>query len=106
MFVMKHHVNSMEESTSTQGDVWIVNSGASNHMKNHEEWFMTQKKPEQSRFMETYDDTVHTIDHIGDARQDVEERLPCIDNHQEFGVAQKNYQPRHANAIQSEQMLH
>ena len=39
--------------------------GASNHMKNHEEWFMTLKKPEQPGFVETVDDTVHTIEHIG-----------------------------------------
>ena len=45
MFVMKHHVNSMEESTSTQGDVWFIDSRASNHMMNHEERFITLKNP-------------------------------------------------------------
>ena len=37
-FVMKHKTNSMEVSTSKPNEVWYVNSGASNHMTNHEEW--------------------------------------------------------------------
>ena len=66
MFVMKHHANSMEASTLTQGGVWFVDSGAFNHMTNHEEWFATLKKPGQPGFVETGDDSVHTIKHIVD----------------------------------------
>ena len=66
MFIMKYDTNSMEASTSTQEKVWFVDSGASNHITNHEEWFESLKKLEKSRFMETRADTVHTIEHIGD----------------------------------------
>ena len=38
-----HRANSMSASTSTGAsnpeDVWFVDSGASNHMTSHEEWF-------------------------------------------------------------------
>ena len=35
MFIMKHHPILMEASTSTRGEVWFVDSRASNHMTNH-----------------------------------------------------------------------
>ena len=43
-----------------------MDSGASNHMKNHEEWISRLEKPEQSGFVKTDDDTSHPIEHIGD----------------------------------------
>ena len=46
--------------------MWYVDSGASNHMKNHEEWISRLEKPEQSGFVKTDDDTSHPIEHIGD----------------------------------------
>ena len=43
MFVMKHIANSMTTSNLTRNsnskDVWFVESGASNHMISHEDWF-------------------------------------------------------------------
>ena len=43
-----------------------MDSGASNHMMNHEEWFSYLEKPEQSGVVETGDKTPHPIEHIGD----------------------------------------
>ena len=50
MFVMRHRENSMSASTSTGTcnleDVWFVDSGASNHMTSHQEWFRELREPE------------------------------------------------------------
>ena len=44
MFMMKHRTNSMSASTSNSAlkpeDIWFVDSGASNHMTSHKEWFL------------------------------------------------------------------
>mgnify|MGYP007109628935 FL=1 len=45
-FVMRHKANSMKASSSKPNEVWYVDSGASNHMKSHEEWFSYLEKPE------------------------------------------------------------
>ena len=55
---MKHMVNSMKKTTSY--------SGASNHMTSHEEWFSNLEKPEQPGVVETGDDTLHPIEHVGE----------------------------------------
>ena len=64
--MMKHHANSMEASTSKQEEVWYIDLGVPNHMMNHEEWFMSLRELEQLRYVEIGDDTIHTIEHIGD----------------------------------------
>ena len=56
----------MKTSTSKPNEVWYVDFGASNHMKNHEEWFSYLEKREQSGIIETDDDTAHPIEHIRD----------------------------------------
>ena len=63
---MKHKENSMKVNISKPNEVWCVDSGASNHMMNHEEWFSHLEKQEQTRVVETIDDTSHPIEHIGD----------------------------------------
>ena len=63
---MKHKANSMKTSTLKPNEVWYVDSGASNHMTSHAEWFAYLEKPEQPRGVETGDDTPHTIKHIGE----------------------------------------
>ena len=63
---MKHKENSMKVNTSKPNEVWYVYFGASNHMKNHEEWFSHLEKPEQPGVLETRDDTSHPIEHIDD----------------------------------------
>ena len=61
-FVMKHKANLMKKTTE---EVCYVDSGASNHMTSHEEWFLYQEKPEKPGVVETGDDTPHPIEHIG-----------------------------------------
>ena len=40
LFVMQHMINTMSADVSKCGDnVWYVDSGASNHMTSHGEWF-------------------------------------------------------------------
>ena len=59
----------MSASTSTSAlnpkDVWFVDSGASNHMTFHQEWFHELREPERLGYVETGDDTTHPIWHIG-----------------------------------------
>ena len=57
--VMKHKVNLMVVNTSKLNEVWYVDSGASNHMTSHKEWFSYLEKPEQLGVVETCDDTPH-----------------------------------------------
>jgi transposase InsO family protein len=66
MFVMRHRANSMITSASQPHDVWFVDSGASNHMTSHQEWFMNLREPERPGVVETGDDSTHMIQHIGD----------------------------------------
>ena len=60
MFVVRHKENSMTGSnptnTSNLEDVWFVDSGASNHMTSHEDWFWELRKPERPDYLETRDD--------------------------------------------------
>ena len=63
-FVMKHMVNSMKNTTSESDVVGYVDSGASNHMTSHEEWFSNLEKSEQPGVVETGDDTSHPIEHV------------------------------------------
>ena len=69
MFVMRHKAHSMSAHASTSAsasnNVWFVDSGASNHMTSHEDWFRELRKPDQPGYVETGDDTTHTIRHIG-----------------------------------------
>ena len=51
---------------SCKEDVWYVDSGASNHMTSHGEWFKEMKDPEKPGYVETGDDTAHPIAHVGD----------------------------------------
>ena len=45
-FVMKHKANSMATNILKPNEVWYVDSEASNHMTNHDEWFSCLEKPE------------------------------------------------------------
>ena len=64
--VMKHKANSMKMNKSKSSEVLYVDSNASNHMMNNEEWFLYLEKREQLRVVETDDDTPHPIKHIRD----------------------------------------
>ena len=56
----------MKKTTPKSDEVWFVDSGASNHMMSHEEWFSYLEKPEQLGVFETGDDTLHPIEHVGE----------------------------------------
>ena len=44
---------------------WYVDSGASNHMTGHKEWFERLEKIERPGYVEMGDNTKHPIEHIG-----------------------------------------
>ena len=50
---------------ASTGDVWYVNSGASNHMTHHKNWFNELHAPKKPGYVETGDDTLHPIEHVG-----------------------------------------
>ncbi len=61
--MMQHMANSM--IGVLDNNVWYVNSGASNHMTSHGEWFRDTKDLKTPGFLETIDDTAHPITQIG-----------------------------------------
>ncbi len=63
-FVMQHMANSIIGGVS-DNNVWYVDSGASNHMTSHGEWFRNTKDLKTLGFVETGDDTTHPITQIG-----------------------------------------
>ncbi len=64
LFVMQHMVNSTIGGV-LDNNVWYVDSGASNHMTNHGEWFRDANDLKTPGFVETSDDTMHPITQIG-----------------------------------------
>ena len=64
--VMKHKANRMGICTSKLEEVWYVDSGASNHMMNHTEWFTSLEKLDRPGVVETGNNTMHHIEHVGD----------------------------------------
>ncbi len=61
---MQHMANSMIGGVLDK-NVWYVDSGASNHMISHGEWFRNTKDLKTPGFVETGDDTTHPITQIG-----------------------------------------
>jgi len=57
---MQHMANSMIGGV-LNNNVWYVDSGASNHMTSHGEWFKDIKDLKTSGFVETGDDITHPI---------------------------------------------
>jgi hypothetical protein len=57
---MQHMANSMIRGVS-DNNVWYVDSGASNHMTSHGEWFRNTKDLKTPRFVEIGDDITHLI---------------------------------------------
>ena len=62
---MQHVVNAVSKKGAKGGCVWYVDSGASNHMTSHGEWFKDIQNPQKPGFVETSDNTSHPIDHVG-----------------------------------------
>ena len=57
----RHEENSIKKTTPKSDEVWYVDSGASNHMTSHKEWFSYLEKLEQPGVVATGDDTPHLI---------------------------------------------
>ena len=47
VFMIRHEANAMKKTTPKSDEVWYVDSGVSNHMTSHREWFSYMEKPEQ-----------------------------------------------------------
>jgi len=62
--MMQHMANSMIGGV-LDNNVWYVDSGASNHMTSHGEWFKDIKDLKTLGFVETGDDITHLITQIG-----------------------------------------
>ena len=119
LFIMRHRADPMSASnltnTSNSEDVWFVDSGTSNHMMSHEEWFFELRTPNRPIYVETRDDTTHMIWHVGNfpfvkgdkLQQNLhQELLVCFDHNEEFGIDQPNHGARHASLIQLRWLLH
>ena len=65
LFVMQHMVNAMTTDVHASDSVWYVDSGASNHMTSHGEWFNEMKQLDGPGYVETGDDSAHPIAHVG-----------------------------------------
>ena len=46
-------------------DVWYVDSRASNHMTHHKNWFNKLHALEKPSCVETCDDMLHPVEHVG-----------------------------------------
>ena len=62
----RHEANSMKKTNPKSDEVWYVNSGTSNHMTCHKEWFSYLEKPMQLGVVATGDDTPHPIANVGE----------------------------------------
>ena len=63
--MMQHMVNSMIENAADCKNVCFVDSGASNHMSSHGEWFSNVRSLEKPSYVETGDDNTHPIAYVG-----------------------------------------
>jgi hypothetical protein len=61
---MQHMANSMIGGV-LYNNVWFVDSGASNHMTSHGEWFKDTRDLKTPGLVKTSDDTTHPITQIG-----------------------------------------
>ena len=75
-------MNFVAKNTAKGGDaLGYVDSGASNHMTSHGEWFKEMKKPERPGYVERGDDTTHSIAHIRDVPLSMQDgKVKCLTN--------------------------
>ena len=61
---MQHMMSATDHDVDTK-DVWYVDSRVSDHMMHHKNWFNELHAPEKPGYVETGDDTLHPIEHVG-----------------------------------------
>ena len=61
---MQHMMSATAHDVDTK-DVWYADLGPSNHMTYHKNWFNEVHAPEKPSYVETSDDTLHPIEHVG-----------------------------------------
>ena len=68
VFVVQHEIAVVVESSQKCNEefTWYVDSGASNHMTGHANWFESLREPKIPGYVQTCDDTTHQIKHVGD----------------------------------------
>ena len=69
---MQHMYSGIAHDAESK-DVWYVDSGASNHMTYHRNWFTEVKEPGKPWYVETGDDTMHPIEHVGNVPLSMED---------------------------------
>ncbi len=80
-------------------NVWYVDSGASNHMTSHGEWFRDIKDLKTPGFVETGDDTTHPITQVP------ERCTSCSNHNKKFGLRKPNGGTRFTSDIQPKWMF-
>ena len=85
-------------------DVWYVDSGASNHMTCHKEWFSYLKKQMQPGVVATGDDTPHPIENVGKVPlSHVGQKRKLM---KELGVGWTDDRPRDGGPVYTPRVLH
>ena len=84
LFIMRYKAHSMSTSsptnTSPLDNVRFVDPRASNHVTSHKVWFWELWKPDRVDYVETRDDTIHPLQHIGNIRFDNDGKQTYIKN--------------------------
>jgi len=62
---MTHVMGTMASNSDGRDESWYMDSGASNHMTCHGEWFDKMLPTQTQGYVVTGDDTQHAITHIG-----------------------------------------
>ena len=101
----------MKLTTPKSDEVWYVDSGVSNHMTSHKEWFLYLEKPIQLGVVVTGDDTPHPIacrrSSPEPCREDREthKRATHSDYHEELGVGRIDRRPRNGGLVYTPRVL-
>jgi hypothetical protein len=90
-------------------NVWYVDSGVSNHMTSHGEWFRDTKDFKTLGFVETSDDTTHpwqgAIIHARWANKVLERCTSCSNHNKKFGLRRLDGGTRFTSDIQPKWMF-
>ena len=65
LFAMQHVFSTVQSDSDVQSDAWLVDSGCTNHMTSHSEWFRDLKELSSPGYVETGDASMHPIKNVG-----------------------------------------